>query len=286
MSTKYFVAKLTKEDIPGQSCCIEESNFATLFPTYLENYIVDQWENIEAILKKHCLKGNLDCVEGSMKVSTTRKTWDPYAIINGRDFIKLIARNIPVEQAEKIFEEGMYCDIIPIGIDTHNTRRFIKRRDRLIGNEGQTLKALEILTECYILVQGKTISVMGSVRGCQDVRKITEDCMKNIHPIYGLKRLLIRRELMKREDMKNEDWSRFLPVYKKSNVNKEKAKEFKKKRKQQAKKWVEKQKLDKSIFPPAPTKRKEDIAMETGKVLVDSFKTYRTKHKKNTDLEL
>eukprot|EP00227_Mantoniella_beaufortii_P003704 CAMPEP_0197617368 /NCGR_PEP_ID=MMETSP1326-20131121/60999_1 /TAXON_ID=1155430 /ORGANISM="Genus nov. species nov., Strain RCC2288" /LENGTH=427 /DNA_ID=CAMNT_0043186259 /DNA_START=432 /DNA_END=1715 /DNA_ORIENTATION=- len=243
------VDPFTKEDNPNG--LLDESSFATLFPKYREKYLREVWPSVTRALKEQGVACELNLVEGSMTVRTTRKTFDPYIIIKARDLIKLLSRSVPAPQALKILSDEVQCDVIKIGGLVRNKERYVKRRQRLIGPNGSTLKAIEMLTGCYVLVQGNTVSCMGGWKGLKTVRKIIEDCMRNMHPIYHIKELMIKRELAKDPELAGQSWDRFLPKFKKKNV----------KRKVPTK--VGKGKKD-TVFPPAATPSKVDLQIESG----------------------
>ncbi|KAI0380057.1 eukaryotic type KH-domain (KH-domain type I) [Hypomontagnella monticulosa] len=232
----------------------EESSFAVLFPKYREVYLKEAWPGVTKALQQHGIACTLDLVEGCMTVKTTRKTFDPAAILKARDLIKLLARSVPAPQALKILQDDMACDIIKIRNLVRNKEKFVKRRQRILGPGGQTLKALELLTQTYILVQGNTVSALGNYKGLKEVRRVVEDCMANVHPIYQIKELMIKRELAKDPELAHENWERFLPNYKKRSLSKRMV----------PYKVTDKSKKVYTPFPPPQEKSKVDLQIEAG----------------------
>ncbi|XP_033265433.2 KRR1 small subunit processome component homolog isoform X4 [Orcinus orca] len=225
----------SKEDNPRG--LLEESSFATLFPKYREAYLKECWPLVQKALSEHHVNATLDLIEGSMTVCTTKKTFDPYIIIRARDLIKLLARSVSFEQAVRILQDDVACDIIKIGSLVRNKERFVKRRQRLIGPKGSTLK----------------------------VRKVVLDTMKNIHPIYNIKTLMIKRELAKDSELRSQSWERFLPQFKHKNVNK---------RKEPKKKTVKK---EYTPFPPPQRESQIDKELATGEYFLKASQKRRQK---------
>uniref|UniRef100_A0A8C1J3H4 KRR1 small subunit processome component n=1 Tax=Cyprinus carpio TaxID=7962 RepID=A0A8C1J3H4_CYPCA len=255
--------KFAREDNPRG--LLEESSFATLFPKYREAYLKQCWPLVQKALGDVFISATLDLIEGSITVNTTKKTFDPYAILRARDLIKLLARSVPFEQAVRILEDDMACDIIKIGTLVRNRERFVKRRQRLIGPKGSTLKALELLTSCYVMVQGSTVSALGPYSGLKEVRKVVLDTMKNIHPIYNIKTLMIKRELANDPELRTQSWERFLPNFRHKSLSK---------RKQPKKKTVKK---EYTPFPPPQPESKIDKELATGEFFLRESEKRRQK---------
>jgi len=248
----------TREDNP--TGMIEESSFATLFPKYREQYLKDNWATVTRALKPEGIICELDLREGSMTVRTTSRTYDPYAIIKARDVIKMLSRGVPVNQAIRAMEDEIFCDVIKISGLVRNKDKFVRRRERLVGPDGATLKAIEMLTGCYVLVQGKTVSVMGPPKGLETVRQIVIDCMNNIHPVYTIKTLMIKRELAKDPKLAHESWDRFLPKFKKNAVKPQK----------KPKAAEKKKKKPYTPFPPEQPMSKMDKEIESGEYFMSA----------------
>lgn len=82
------------------------------------------------------------------------------------------------------------------------------------------------------------------------VRRVVEECIKNVHPIYHIKTLMIKRELAKDPNLATENWERFLPKFQKKNVKR--------------KKPVIVKKPEYTPFPPPQQPSKVDLQLESG----------------------
>ncbi|KAL0237360.1 hypothetical protein PCE1_000757 [Barthelona sp. PCE] len=231
----------------------EESSFSLLFPSYREEYLKANWGLITKELDPLGIEVELDLLQGTIYVRTTRKTWDPYVIIKARDMMKLLSRSVTLDMAKLVLKDDVFSDVIQIRNIVKNRERFVKRRQRLIGPNGSTLKALEVVTGCYVVVQGGTVCAIGPFDRLSIVRQIVLDCMNNVHPIYNIREQMLKNELAKNEDLKHVSWDKFLPQYKKRNERRKSKKVVTKDRRTEGPKW-----------PTAPQPRKEDIAMATG----------------------
>lgn len=78
--------------------------------------------------------------------------------------------------------------------------------------------------------------------------------MNNVHPIYHVKELMIKRELAKDPNLKNENWARFLPNFKKRTLS----------QRRKPLKVTDKSKKTYTPFPPPQEKSKVDLQIESG----------------------
>ena len=95
---------------------------------------------------------------------------------------------------------------------------------------------------------------MGPFKGLKEVRRVIEDCMANIHPIYHIKELMIKRELAKDPTLATESWDRFLPNFKKRTLSKRRVPH----------KVTDKSQKVYTPFPPPQEKSKIDKELESG----------------------
>lgn len=95
---------------------------------------------------------------------------------------------------------------------------------------------------------------MGPYKGLKEVRRVVTDCMANIHPIYHIKELMIKRELAKDPALASENWERFLPHFKRRTLSKRRKPVI----------VTDKSKKVYTPFPPPREKSKVDLQIESG----------------------
>ncbi len=87
---------------------------------------------------------------------------DPEMPLKVREVVRAIGRGFSPERAYRLFDAGVYLEIIDLKDYTgKNSKRVKTVRSRLIGTRGKTRRLIEELSESYVSIYGNTVSIIG-----------------------------------------------------------------------------------------------------------------------------
>lgn len=107
------------------------------------------------------VKVEIDSVTGDVTIDESSSR-DYEIPLRARDVVRAIGRGFSAEKAFRIFDTGVYLEILDLKDYTaKNSKRVKTVRARLIGTKGKTRKLIEELSEAYISIYGNTVSIIG-----------------------------------------------------------------------------------------------------------------------------
>jgi len=80
-------------------------------------------------------------------------------VMTAKNVVQAIGRGFSPKKAFLLFDEQYHLDIISLRGETSNTIKRLK--GRIIGRKGKIKSEIEKITDCFISVYGKTISIIG-----------------------------------------------------------------------------------------------------------------------------
>lgn len=130
--------------------------------------------------------------------------------VTGKDAIKLffvkeiilaIGRGFSPEHAKLLLKSDYAIEIISLSEFSDKKKQLDRVRGRIIGKKGKSREIMENLTETYISVYGKTVSIIGSPENIVAARNAVEMLLKGAAHSSVYKKLEQYRRDVKRQRM-------------------------------------------------------------------------------------
>ena len=142
-------------------------------------------------------KIKVDSDEGDVFVSGE----DAISLFSVREIIKAIGRGFNPELAFLLLQQDYVFEVIDLRDYAPTKKHFLRLKGRVIGSEGKSRRIIEELTEAYISVYGKTISLIGQAENIGLARKAVEGLLEGSPHSNIYKWLEGRRKEMKRSEL-------------------------------------------------------------------------------------
>jgi ribosomal RNA assembly protein len=122
---------------------------------------------------------------------------DGLGLYTAREIISLIGRGFNPEVAKLLLKPEYASDQINMADYAKTKKTEIRLRGRVIGAEGKSRKLIEQLTECYVSVYGKTITIIGEIENVAVARRAIETLLSGSQHSTVYRSLEKRRKAMK-----------------------------------------------------------------------------------------
>jgi ribosomal RNA assembly protein len=116
----------------------------------------------------------IDSEEGDVFISGR----DAINLFNAREIVKAIGRGFNPNIAMMLLKQDYSLEVVDIEEHAKTKEHLNRVRGRLIGTEGKARRTIETLTDCYISIYGKTVSIVGSVDNVTAARRAVEGLLR------------------------------------------------------------------------------------------------------------
>jgi len=120
------------------------------------------------------IKLDIDSEEGFVLI----KGEDALNIYTATDVVKAIGRGFNPDVALLLVKTDYMLETMDISSYAKSKKSAIRLKGRVIGEEGKSRRTIEQLTETFITVFGKTISIIGRVESAVNAKKAIEKLLQ------------------------------------------------------------------------------------------------------------
>jgi len=122
---------------------------------------------------------------------------DALRVFSAKEVVRAIGRGFNPDIASLLTKQDYLLEIIPVKEYAKTKNSMIRLKGRVIGEKGKARRYIEKMTDCYICVYGKTISIIGRVDNINDARRAVEQLLSGAKHSSVYRFLERRRRVMK-----------------------------------------------------------------------------------------
>lgn len=126
---------------------------------------------------------------------------DALGLYTAREVIQAVGRGFNPEIAMLLLKQDYVLEVLHLSEFSKSKESLLRLKGRVIGKEGKSRKLIEELTEAYVCVYGKTISIIGMPESTLAAKHAIESLLRGAPHSHVYKWLEKRRREMKKRDM-------------------------------------------------------------------------------------